>query len=534
MVWGDSSSTGTALVTADTKKTSTHKTKPGAYFGIPLALWVIVFLAGGLFIGVLFPGNRVAAAIYASGTYFPKAVVTFATLVIFALLSGATAKLVLYNRQGAGRLFGSIFAAYVVLGFASLVYVTIWIPILTKLPFAAPGVPIPGAGQWLQQVGKSFSTLLSEQPLVQALVIAVLTGYTAAIIPGLRSVARGLITGGQATLWLFKKLLWYYPLMIGSLAIGIPMKFGVKGMTAYGRTTLWVGIVTVSWSIVLATVVKLTSKRSWKQIASYYATVWPTGFGTGGSYETLAMNVVSAESELGLPREMAEVSIVFGTVMNKSCASMSVMLVTISVARLLNFPISMAEILTLIPPVLILGLESPGIPGGAAFFMSPIVAVLLHVREIDGFVATFVTMYSGLIPMFSTAGNTTNDGLVGALLNDRFCTSARLEDSALPNIQNDSASFKNDNGSRGLSRLTGWILMALSAWMIVSPQSLLGLEQLKWMHRYAFPGEVLLGALVMTVSLHLLTSTAAAAHSGRIVEKSAPKPEPSINTNNLT
>ena len=99
-------------------------------------------LAGGLLIGVLFRGNRVAAAIYTSGTYFPKLIVTFATLIIFALLSGATAKLVLFNRQGAGRLFGSILAAYIVLGFASLVYVTIWIPVLTNLPFASPGAPI--------------------------------------------------------------------------------------------------------------------------------------------------------------------------------------------------------------------------------------------------------------------------------------------------------------------------------------------------------------------------------------------------------
>ena len=212
---------------------------------------------------------------------------------------------------------------------------------ICRLP--TPGVPILGAGQWLRQVGQSFTTLLSEQPLIQALVIAVFIGYTAAVIPALRSVARGLILGSQATLWLFQKLLWYYPVMIGCLAVGIPMKFGVKGMTAYGRTTLWVGIVTVSWSVILAAFVKLTSKRSWKQLASYYATVWPTGLGTGGSYETLAMNLVSAESELGLPREMAEISIVFGTVMNKSCATISVMLVTISVARLLNFPISLGE-----------------------------------------------------------------------------------------------------------------------------------------------------------------------------------------------
>jgi Na+/H+-dicarboxylate symporter len=519
---------------ADTNKDSRKKSKPGAYFGIPLALCVMVFLAAGLLIGVLFPGNRAAAAIYASGTYFPKLVVTFATLIIFALLSGATAKLVLFNRQGAGRLFGSILAAYVVLGFASLVYVTIWIPILTKLPFAAPGATVPGAGQWLQQVGQSFSSLFSEQPLVQALIIAVVIGYMAAIIPSLRSVAGGLISASQATLWLFRNLLWYYPLMIGCLAIGIPMKFGLKGMTAYGRTTLWVGLITVSWSVLLATFVKLTSKRSWKQIASYYAAVWPTGFGTGGSYETLAMNLVSAESELGLPREMAEVSVVFGTVMNKSCASMSVMLVTISVARLLNFPISMSEILTLIPPVLILGLESPGIPGGAAFFMSPIVAVLLHVKDIDGFVATFVTMYSGLIPMFSTAGNTTNDGLVGALLNDRFCNFQKPEDAAVLKIQNASTSFTYQDGPPALSKLIGWVLMAFSAWMIVSPQALLGLDQLKWMYKYVFPGEVVLGALVMAVSLFFLVPAGNVDQMSQVLQGSPPRAEPTKTTTNLS
>jgi Na+/H+-dicarboxylate symporter len=513
-------------VTADANNTARKPAKPGAYFGIPLAVCVIALLAGGLLIGVLFRGNRVAAAVYISGTYFPKLVVTFATLIIFALLSGATAKLVLFNRQGAGRLFGSILAAYVTLGIASLVYVTIWIPILTKLPFAAAGAPAPGAGQWITEVGNTFSTLLSGQPLVQALIVAVVIGYLAAIIPGLRSVATGLMMASQATLWLFRKLLWYYPLMIGCLAIGIPMKFGARGMAAYGRTTLWVGVVTVSWSMVLATFVKLTSKRTWKQIIAYYAAVWPTGFGTGGSYETLAMNLVSAETELGLPREMAEVSIVFGTVMNKSCATMSVMLVTISVARLLGFPISMAEILTLIPPVLILGLESPGIPGGAAFFMSPIVAVLLHARDVDAFVATFITMYSGLIPMFSTAGNTTNDGLVGALLNDRFVTFLKPEDAALRKVQEGSTPLAKSGQPFAAWTMIGWILLLAGGWMIVSPQSLLGLDQLKWMYRYAFPGEVLLGAVLTSFGLKFLAPLGALNQNTLLVPKIPPAHEP--------
>ena len=503
-------------MTADAKEGPGKKSKPGAYFGIPLPIWVMVLLAGGLVVGVLFPENRIANAIYMSGTYFPKAVVTFATLIIFAILSGATAKLVLFHRQRAGHLFGLILFAYVALGFSSLAYVTIWIPILTKLPFTSPGVAMVGFNQWLQKVGQSFSTLFSDQPLIQVLISAVVIGYVTARLPSLRSVARGLIMGGQYALWLFKKLLWYYPVMIGCLAIGIPLKFGLKGMTAYGQTTLWVGLVTVTWSLILATIVKLTTKRSLKQIASYYASVWPTGFGTGGSYETLAMNIVSAESDLGLSCDIAEVSIVFGTVMNKSCATMSVLLVTISVARLLNFPISIVEILTLIPPVLILGLESPGIPGGAAFFMSPIVAVLLHVRDVDVFVATFVSMYSGLIPMFATAGNTTNDGLVGALLNDRFASQLKQTETDSPDKHYASHLPVPLVGPQILRKLTGWVLMVLGAWMLVSPQAVMGLNQLKWIHNYAFRGEVELGVLVMSASLCLLNAKSALDDAGQL------------------
>ena len=482
---------------------------------------VVVLLAAGLLIGLRFQGSRIAALIYASGMIFPKAVVTFATLIIFTLLAGATAKLVLHNRQQSGRLFGSVLAAYVVLGIASLIYVTLWIPILTKLPLTAPGAALQGVDLRLPEIGHAFSALLSEQPLVQALIVAVIAGYVAAIIPGLHAVARGLILGSQATLWLFQKLLWYYPLMIGSLAVGIPMKFGRGGIAAYGRTTAWVAVVTMTWSIVLAMFVKSASKRSWKQLGSYYASVWPTGFGTGGSYETLAMNLVSAESELGLPREMAEVSIVFGTVVNKSCATISVMLVTISVARLLQLPISILEMLALVPPVLILGLESPGIPGGAAFFMSPIVGALLHVRDIEAFVATFVTMYTGLIPMFSTAGNTTNNGLVGALLNDRFCNFLKSEERVSTKVESLAETSAKVLRPLDASTLIGWMFIAAGAWMIVSPQALLGIDQLKWMHRYAFRGEVVLGALVTTLSLRLVTATESAAQAARAMEQSA-------------
>ena len=246
-----------------------------------------------------------------------------------------------------------------------------------------------------------------------------------------------------------------------------------------------------------------TTQANRAQVFSYFAAVWPTGFGTGGSYETLAVNIVSAEHDLGLRREIAEVSIVFGTVLNKSCASMSMLLITISATRLLHIPISMTDIILLVPPMLMLGLVSPGIPGGAGFFMSPIVAILLHVRDADTFVATFVAMYAGLIPMLSTAGNTTNDGLIGALLNDRFANYLGLEESSAAStfLNRSSSQWREPNPA---GKLLAWFLLVAGTWMLVSPQALLGLNQLKWMHDYAFPGEVPLGMMVLSVALYFM------------------------------
>ena len=55
-----------------------------------------------------------------------------------------------------------------------------------------------------------------------------------------------------------------------------------------------------------------------------------------------------------------------------------------------------------------------------------------------------------------------------------------------------------------MAKVIGWILFLVGAWMLVSPQALTGLAQLKWMHKYAFPAEVLLGIPVLAAALYLL------------------------------
>jgi Na+/H+-dicarboxylate symporter len=387
---------------------------------IPLPVKVLSLLGLGLSVGLLFPRSPVINAIYLSGTYFPRSIVTLAAVLVFHLLTAATAKLILHHKHRAGALFLRIVTIYVLMGIVSLIYGAVWLAFLSDIPLSLNGVPLPTPLSWARQIVSTFSHVLSQQPLLQALAGGMLMGWLTASFRALRPAAYGFIAASDWILTVFRKLLWYYPIMIGCLAIGIPLKFGHRGLALYGQCVLWDMIVIGVWCAAMVLFCKTATRRTWRQILSYYGTVWPTGFGTGGSYDTLAVNLISAEKDLGLDREIAEISIVFGTVLNKNCATMSVLLVTVIVAKLLGVPISLLEIVLLIPPVVILGLESPGIPGGAGYFMSPVIASLLHVPNPALWVTTFVAVYSGLIPMFSTAGNTTDDGVVGAILEDRF------------------------------------------------------------------------------------------------------------------
>jgi Na+/H+-dicarboxylate symporter len=459
------------------------------------AVQILGCLSAGLALGVFFPRNPVVLGIAQTGTWFPKTIVTFATAIIFVLMSAALAK-TLFTHRRSGRFLLSVIGLYVVMGFVSLLYVSAWIPTLTGLPLNQSQQPLPALGSWFHGIATAYSTVLTEQPLLQVLVASFVIGTLTGMMRTLHPIAHGLIRCADWMLHGFSRLLWYYPIMIGCLAIFIPARFGAQGLAVYGRTTLNLAVVAVVWSAAMILLVRLISKRTWEQIWKYFATVYAAGFGTGGSYETLPVNLMSAERDLGLRPEVARVSIVLGTVLNKNVATMAVLLVTVPTCALLNIRISMIEIGVLVLPVMVLGLESPGVPGGAAVFMSPVIASLLAVPDAGLFVTTFVTLYAGLIPMLTTAGNTTDDGFVGAIVNDRLMDwGAADETPPMPTIASDRIPYPR------IVRAVAAGLLPLGLWMIVAPQARSGLPALQWLARSTFHGEALVGAAVLLVAL---------------------------------
>jgi hypothetical protein len=91
----------------------------------------------------------------------------------------------------------------------------------------------------------------------------------------------------------------------------------------------------------------------------------------------------------------------------------------------------------------------------------------------------------------------TTDGVVGALLQDRF--GHLLSKAEAPKALVGSAYW----GVR-MDRFVGWIVFLAGFWMLLSPQALVGVAGLQWMAKYAFPGEVLMGIFVIGLAYYLL------------------------------
>lgn len=55
-----------------------------------------------------------------------------------------------------------------------------------------------------------------------------------------------------------------------------------------------------------------------------------------------------------------------------------------------------------------------------------------------------------------------------------------------------------------IRKIFGGALLLAGLWGLVIPQANLGLPALRWLHRYAFPGETLIGVVLLGVAYLLL------------------------------
>jgi hypothetical protein len=55
-----------------------------------------------------------------------------------------------------------------------------------------------------------------------------------------------------------------------------------------------------------------------------------------------------------------------------------------------------------------------------------------------------------------------------------------------------------------MKKIIGYMIMAVGVFCLVAPQTMMGLKELKFLYKTTFPGEVILGMLLLCIAYYLI------------------------------
>ncbi|MFA5860852.1 MAG: cation:dicarboxylase symporter family transporter, partial [Candidatus Thermoplasmatota archaeon] len=229
-----------------------------------------------------------------------------------------------------------------------------------------------------------------------------------------------------------------FPFLLFGIGIFIPTSIGaaiakseagIRGAThfdtAFGANPVGLYLLTV-WVQVLIFIVFMTLatlavcayagfpiKRF---IKDYLLYVFPFAWATSSSAASIPVNLERTQA-LGVRKEVRDFVIPLGATVNLDGAIMACFVITPMAAMLVGYRPSFIDLLLLVIPIKLVTMGVPGIPGGIAVVVPPVVADILPIPE-EGkaaFLAIWFGFSVGLSDQFRTGVNTTTNGLVAIL-----------------------------------------------------------------------------------------------------------------------
>lgn len=180
--------------------------------------------------------------------------------------------------------------------------------------------------------------------------------------------------------------------------------------------TVWMQVVILAvFMTILVTLTCWWTGFSIKRfIKEYFAYVYPFAWATSSSDASIPINLERAGEGLKVRKEIREFIIPLGATVNLDGAIMASFLLTAMASILVGYTPTFVDLLVLLIPIKIVTLGVPGIPGGIAAVVPPVVAGIMPLPPGSeaAFMAIWFGFSVGLSDQFRTGVNTTTNGVV--------------------------------------------------------------------------------------------------------------------------
>lgn len=180
--------------------------------------------------------------------------------------------------------------------------------------------------------------------------------------------------------------------------------------------TVWMQVVILAVFMTLAITITcwwtgFSIKRFLKE---YFAYVYPFAWATSSSDASIPINIERAGEGLKVRKEIREFILPLGATVNLDGAIMASFLLTAMASILVGYRPTFVDLLILLIPIKIVTLGVPGIPGGIAAVVPPVVAGIMPLPPGSeaAFMAIWFGFSVGLSDQFRTGVNTTTNGIV--------------------------------------------------------------------------------------------------------------------------
>lgn len=392
-------------------------------YGFPLLLIVSIII--GSVIGIIFKSDAIVLKPF--GNIFLNLMYTVVVPLVFFTISSSIANMV--NLKRLGKILKYVFIVFIVTSVISGIFMLISLKLfdVTKNVNISLTLGSRESVSVLDQIVKAitvtdFTELLSKNNMLPLIIFSILFGIGTALLKDAgKPLAKSLSIISEVMMKIVKIIMYYAPIGLCAYFAALIGEFGPELLGSYAKSMILYYVVCILYFLIFYRIYAYYAKRK-SGVKLFFSKIFPTvatSLATQSSLASLPTNL-EVTKEMGVPKDVREVTLPIGTTMHMEGSSMGAILKIVFLFGIFGKPFTGTY--TYLIAILIALLSSvvmSGIPGGGLIGEMLIVSLYNFPLEAFPIIATIGWLIDPPATCINVCGDSVSSMIVTKLVDEK-------------------------------------------------------------------------------------------------------------------